>query len=82
MMIILHLKVYIESNQQSNIKNDFLAPKYPTQHKSHGTGDQIIENAIFKMAAGCHIGFEGQDKIKWWNWHHKSIFWPKIPYKS
>ena len=59
MMIILHLKVLTESNHKTNIINDFLAPKYPTKHKSHGTGDQSIENAIFKMTAGRHIGFEG-----------------------
>ena len=53
--------------------NDFLAPKYPTKHKSHGTWDQSIENAIFKMAAKRHIGFEGQDYVKWWNLHNQSI---------
>ena len=58
MMIILHLKVETESNHQTNTKMISLPP---IKHKSQGTGDQSIKNAIFKMAAWRHIGFGGEN---------------------
>ena len=54
---ILDLKVETRSNDETDITNQFFGPKYPISHKSHITMGQIVENVIFKMAAGCHIGF-------------------------
>ena len=54
---ILDLKVKTRSNNETDITNQFLDPKYPVSHKSHITMGQIVENVIFKMAAGRHIGF-------------------------
>ena len=54
---ILDLKVKTGSNDEGNKTNQFLGPKYPISHKLHITVGQIVENVIFKMAAGGHIGF-------------------------
>ena len=49
---ILDLKVKARSNDETNITNQFLGPKYTISHKPHITVGQIVENVIFKMAAG------------------------------
>ena len=54
---ILDLKVKTRSNDETDITNQLFGPKYPISHKSHITMGQIVENIIFKMAAGRHIGF-------------------------
>ena len=54
---ILDLKVKTRSNDETDIINLFFGPKYPIGHKSHITMGQIVENVIFKMATGRHIGF-------------------------
>ena len=54
---ILDLKVKTRSNDETDSTNQFFGPKYPISHKSHITMGQIVENVIFKMAAGRHVGF-------------------------
>ena len=60
---ILDLKVKTRSKDETNITNQFLGPKYPISHKSHIIVGQVVENVIFKMAAGRHIWFQAPKNL-------------------
>lgn len=53
----MDLKVKNRSNNQNNIKYEFLDPKNPNNHILCSTVGQTIEKIIFNMADGGHFGF-------------------------
>ena len=72
MAIIWNMKVTIKTNHQNNIKY-FLAPKYPTNHKSHSTEDQAVDNASCKMVATAILNLKVRT-YSYYKTHVKSKF--------
>ena len=54
----MDLKVKNRSNQQNNIRNEFLDPKSLRNHLLYSNVGQTIKKLISKMADGGHFGFE------------------------
>jgi hypothetical protein len=50
---------------KTDIKYEFLDPKTPSKHMLISSVGQTVERLIFKMADGSHIGFKGQNEVKW-----------------
>jgi hypothetical protein len=55
----------MRSNDKTDIKYEFLDPKKTRKHMSISSVVQTVEKLIFKMADGSHIGFRGQNEVKW-----------------
>ena len=47
---ILHLRVKLKSYLQNKIKDDYLAPKYPTNHMSHGAEGQTVKMQLLRWS--------------------------------
>ena len=59
---IWNIKVTTKTHHQNNIKNYSLNPKYPTNHKSHSTEGQPVDNAGFKMVAAAILNIKVRTK--------------------